>query len=524
MIGNAIHLSDFPFLQHVTPFTLPLIAIGFTVASLLAYAVGTEIYRRKVRLRGVPGPSGLPIVGNLNQLGPDPADTLHQWGKRYGGVYQISLGTRPVVIFDSMKAAREVFIGQGTALIDKPVFYTFHQMLSSVASSIGTTKWSDSTKRRRKTAMSAMNRPAVASYLPFIDDITKTLISDLWSQGHGGEVAFDPRRAVSKTITDLTMSLNYGARLPPEEDLFQEIIDIEDGLSRIKTPLGSNQDYVPILRYLPGNNLSARAKEINRRRLVYLHRFKREMEERIEKQVDKPCIQGNCIKDPETKLDEIDLMSISMSMVSGGLDTMVNTIAWAIGTLALRQDIQDKAYNAICDVYGPNSWGPIGDENSVPYISALVKESLRTFTVLRLSLPRRAWKDIQYGEIFIPKGTTIFLNAWGCNRDESVYGPDVNEFRPERFAEDPDLPHAAYGFGTRMCAGFNLANRQLYILLLRLIWAFKIDLSKDPSEKYQQLRPLEDVSEPFHLAAIPPDYKVRLVPRNEEALRNMLAA
>ncbi len=162
---------------------------------------------------------------------------------------------------------------------------------------------------------------------------------------------------------------------------------------------------------------------------------------------------------------------------------MVNTLAWSIGTFALRPDVQQKAYNAICEVYGQDSWGPIEDEATVPYISALVKECLRVFCVLRLSLPRATYKDVQYGDTFIPNGTTVFLNAWGCNRDEKVYGPDVNSFRPERFLDDPDLPHAAYGFGTRMCAGVHLANRQLYVMILRLIWSFKIELdSRDDSQ------------------------------------------
>ena len=182
---------------------------------------------------------------------------------------------------------------------------------------------------------------------------------------------------------------------------------------------------------------------------------------------------------------------LTVLKVSGGLDTMVNTLAWSIGTLALRPDIQETAYAALRSVHGSRTWGPIEDETSVPYINALVKECLRTFCVLRLSLPRAAWKDIHYGDIFIPKGTTVFLNAWGCNRDESVYGPDADVFRPERFLEDPDLPHAAYGFGTRMCAGFHLANRQLYISILRFIWSFKIELSRDPAEKKWQMRPLE---------------------------------
>ena len=513
MIGTKLHLTNIPILSNVTTSNLFLSVIALALLAIIGYIVITELYRSKIRLPGIPGPTGVQVVGNLYQLNPDPAQTLHEWGKQYGGVYQIMLGTMPVVVFNSMQAARDVFVGQGHSLIDKPRFYTFHSILSSVASSIGTTPWSDSTKRRRKTAASAMNRPAVASYLPFIDELTKDLTSDLWKKGRGGEIAFDPRNDLSRIITDMTLTVNYGARLPDDDALLEEIIDVEDGLSRIKTPLGSAQDFIPILRYNPFNKKSVTAREINRRRLVFLRRFERETKERVEKGIDKPCIQGNCLKDPDVKLDAVDLMGISMSMVrhssqfipdfpsnspeliihqvSGGLDTMVNTLAWSIGTFALRPDVQEKAYAAICSAYGPNSWGPVEHETGVPYITALVKECLRSFCVLRLSLPRAVWKDIQYGDMFIPKGTTVFLNAWGCNRDESVYGSDAEVFRPERFLENEELPHAAYGFGTRMCAGFQLANRQLYIMILRLLWSFRIELSDNPAENGWQMRPLE---------------------------------
>ncbi|KAK3717675.1 hypothetical protein LTR37_005742 [Vermiconidia calcicola] len=524
MIGNKLHLTSNPLLRDITPSSLILTTLAFALLIVLSYVVLTELYRSKLRIPNIPGPTGLPIVGNLYQLNPDPAETLHQWTKQYGGVYQILLGTMPVVVFGSMQAARDVFIGQGSSLLDKPKLYTFHSVLSSVASSIGTTSWSESTKRRRKTAASAMNRPAVASYLPFIHDLTRDLIKDLSQKGQGGAVAFDPRHSISRTITDLTLTVNYGARLPDDDALLEEIIDVEDGLSRIKTPLGSAQDFIPVLRLLPFNKKTQTAREINRRRLIFLNRFSDEMEARVKAGEDKACIQGNCLKDPDVKLDKIDLLGISMSMVSGGLDTMVNTLAWSIGTFALRPDIQDRAYQSICDVYGSKSWGPIEDENSVPYITALVKECLRTFCVLRLSLPRATWKDVQYGDIFIPKGTTVFLNAWGCNRDEDVFGPDAEVFRPERYLEDPELPHAAYGFGTRMCAGFQLANRQLHVLILRLLWSFKIEPSEDPGESDWQMRPLEDVTEPWHLAAIPPSFKVRFTPRDSDALEAMVAS
>lgn len=105
-----------------------------------AYLAIGEINRLRARLP-IKGPTGLPIVGNLHQVYPDPPEQLRKWGEQYGGIYQIMFGNMPIVVFNSMQAAKDVFVGQGGALIDRPRFYTFHSVLSSLASTIGTTTW-----------------------------------------------------------------------------------------------------------------------------------------------------------------------------------------------------------------------------------------------------------------------------------------------------------------------------------------------------------------------------------------------
>lgn len=283
----------------------------------IVYILVTELFRYKSRVSDIPGPIGLPIVGNYSQLAPDPAESLRRWGKEYGSVYQIMMGNMPVVIVGSMQAARDIFIGQGHATLDRPKFYTFHQVLSSAGSSIGTNSWNDNTKRRRKVTATAMNRPATQSYLPMIEELTKSLLSELQTKGKTGDVAFDPRETITHSMVDLTMTIHYGARLPANEpDLLEEIVDVEDGLSRIKSPLGSLQDFIPIMRYLPFANNSARARSINTRRLRFLNRFDRELKERISRGEERSSIASNCLKDPEAKVDDVDLLSISMSMVS----------------------------------------------------------------------------------------------------------------------------------------------------------------------------------------------------------------
>jgi 3-hydroxyphenylacetate 6-hydroxylase len=264
-----------------------------------------------------------------------------------------------------------------------------------------------------------MNKVSTASYTPLINATSQDFIQDLLEKGRAGQVSFSPKRSILNTVLDLTMTVNYGTRLPKEEALFAELIEVEDQVSRLRSVTGSFQDYIPFLQWNPINFKSSSARSTNSRRLAYLNRFSEEHKEQMQLGKDKPCIQGNVLRDPDHKFTEVELMSINMSMVSGGLDTLANTMAWTVGALARRGDIQEIAYHAIVDVHGANSWGEVQGDNDVPYITALVKESLRYFSVLRLSLPRRAWRDIEYNGLFIPKGTTVYLNAWGCNRGKT---------------------------------------------------------------------------------------------------------
>ena len=145
MIDKALQVVEFPrFLQILSITSLGSLARSIAIllsGCVLFYFLLSEVLRIKARLPNIDGPTGLPIVGNLLQLGPDPSERLRQWGDKYGGIYQIMMGNRPVIVFTSMQAAKDVFIGQGGALVDRPRFHTFHGVLSTVASTIGTTAY-----------------------------------------------------------------------------------------------------------------------------------------------------------------------------------------------------------------------------------------------------------------------------------------------------------------------------------------------------------------------------------------------
>lgn len=84
----------------------------------------------------------------------------------------------------------------------------------------------------------------------------------------------------------------------------------------------------------------------------------------------------------------------------------------------------------------------------------------------------------------IPAGSTVILNVWGLHHDP-VRSPNPDVFEPERFAGRTLLApeyaasadfekrdHYGYGSGRRMCPGIHLAERNLFLAMAKLLWAF----------------------------------------------------
>jgi 3-hydroxyphenylacetate 6-hydroxylase len=489
------------------------------VIIILSYILVNEFVRFKARIPSFTGPKGYPIFGNIPQLKLNAPEKYRQWAQKYGAVFQIQLGNIPVLVVNSASQAKEIFLTNSRGTNSRPMFYTFHKVVSSTAGfTIGTSPMTESLKRRRKAAATALNRPAVQSYIPHVDLETKEFVKECLELGLAGNVAIDPLPIIQRLSLNLSLTLNWGTRIDSLNDpLFAEITEVEEYVSRFRSTTGNLQDYVPLYRWNPLAKDNAVAADMRRRRDIYLTRMNKELDEKIANKTYKPCIQANILLDPEAKLNAAELMSISLTMVSGGLDTITTLVVWAVALLATRPDIQKNALAAIREHFSEQEvlCDPIEDQKCA-YIVALVREFLRFYTPLRLALPRLVENPFKYQGKKVPKGTVVFLNAWACNMDPELF-ENPFEFRPERFLENPAAPIFTYGQGSRMCAGFLLGNRELYLLFMRLISSFDIQKSEEVD-----VNPLTGIEDPTSLVSTPKRYKCIFKPRNEQNLRQAL--
>lgn len=101
--------------------------------------------------------------------------------------------------------------------------------------------------------------------------------------------------------------------------------------------------------------------------------------------------------------------------------------------------------------------------------------------------------------------------------DDAVW-TDPNEFRPERWLEQPDAPMFTYGLGYRMCAGSLLANRELYLVFIRMLNAFEIQKVDDVD-----CHPVTGNADPTSLVSMPRRYKAKFAPRDSKVLEKAIS-
>ncbi|KAL5120251.1 hypothetical protein ACEQ8H_001809 [Pleosporales sp. CAS-2024a] len=517
--------------------TIPIYVAGVAILGVFLYKLlyGTDT----PHIKGLPEVPGLPLFGSLFELGTNHAKVAQGWAKKYGPVFQVRMGNRRIVFANTFDSVRHLWITNQSALISRPRLHTFHTVVSSSQGfTIGTSPWDESCKKRRKAAATALNRPAVQSYMPLIDLESTVSIKELLEDSKGGEVDLDPRAYWQRYALNTSLTLNYGYRIDGNKDapLLKEIVEVERGVGNFRSTSHNWQDYVPLLRLFPSQ--SNEAIKFRERRDVYMNRLLDTLQDKIANGTDKPCITGNIIKDPEAKLNPAELKSICLTMVSAGLDTIPGNLIMGIAYLATPRGraIQARAHAEILKVY-PNhdAWHKCLDEEKIPYLTALYKEILRYWTVIPICLPRTSVHDITWQGAVIPAGTTFYMNAYAADYDEAHF-QHAAKFDPDRYLVDvhregqggggggtgTGTPHYAYGAGSRMCVGSHLANRELYTAFVRLISAFEFTEPSDPRDRPVLDGCLEANSIPTSLTLEPKYFKVGFKPRDRKRLDQWL--
>ncbi|XP_057517349.1 cytochrome P450 78A5-like [Amaranthus tricolor] len=185
------------------------------------------------------------------------------------------------------------------------------------------------------------------------------------------------------------------------------------------------------------------------------------------------------LDDGENKLDDSDMIALLWEMIFRGTDTVAILLEWILARMVIHPDIQAKAQAEIDSVIGSNNPVTDSDLPKLPYLQAIIKETLRVHPPgPLLSWARLSIHDTYVGPHFIPAGTTAIVNMWAITHDDKIW-PNANEFNPERFMEEDvpimgsELRLAPFGAGRRVCPGKAMGMATVQLWLAQMLQNFK---------------------------------------------------
>ncbi|XP_072980247.1 cytochrome P450 78A11-like [Typha angustifolia] len=219
----------------------------------------------------------------------------------------------------------------------------------------------------------------------------------------------------------------------------------------------------------------------------------------------------------EEKLNEDDMIAVLWEMIFRGTDTTALLTEWTMAELVLHPAIQSKLRSEIDSVAGPNGFVSDADVAKMPYLQAVVKETLRSHPPgPLLSWARLSTSDVQLGNgMVVPAGTTAMVNMWAITHDPAVWA-DPDEFIPERFVVSEggadvdvrggDLRLAPFGAGRRVCPGKNLGIVTVGLWVARLVHHFEWGPAEGAAVDLTEVLKLSsEMKNPLTAVAVPRD-------------------
>ncbi|EPS68507.1 cinnamate-4-hydroxylase 1, partial [Genlisea aurea] len=277
-------------------------------------------------------------------------------------------------------------------------------------------------------------------------------------------------------------------RFESEDDpLFVKLKALNGERSRLAQSFEYNYgDFIPILRPFLKRYLQL-CKEVKDNRLQL---FKDYFVDKRKKLVTTKPVDNNGVKcamdyileaEQKGEINEDNVLYIVENINVAAIETTLWSVEWGIAELVNHPNVQKKLRDEIDAVLGRGVPVTEPDTHKLPYLQAVIKETLRLRMPIPLLVPHMNLHDAKLSGYDIPAESKIFVNAWWLGNNPELW-KKPEEFRPERFLEEEanveangnEFKYVPFGVGRRSCPGIILALPILGITLGRLVQNFEL--------------------------------------------------
>ncbi|KAJ0666790.1 putative secologanin synthase [Helianthus annuus] len=399
--------------------------------------------------------------------------------KTYGSIFFTWLGPRPLVHVTEPPLIRQILANYNQ--FQKPRGGNpLTKMLARGLADADADQW----VKHRKIINPAFHVEKLKHMLPAFHISCSEMINK-WegiTKGKSGEVDVYPH--LQTMTSDVISRTAFGSSYEEGRRIFE--LQVEQAKLVIKA---AQSMYIPGSRFLPTKR-NRRMKQIDRevkssiKKII--HKRLKETGESTKQDLLGLLLDSN---NKEIKQQGNSNFGLSIDEVIeecklfyfAGQETTANLLVWTMILLSQHTNWQDRARDEVLKLFGDRK-PDIDGLNHLKTINMILHEVLRLYPP-GVALGRMIHEETKVGDLTLPSGSQLMLHLMLLHYDADIWGDDVNEFNPERFAEGVSKAtkgHATYfpfGGGPRICIGQTFALLEAKLALVMILRRFSFELS-----------------------------------------------
>ncbi|KAK1578631.1 hypothetical protein Q3G72_031862 [Acer saccharum] len=465
-----------------------------------------------------PSPPALPIIGHLHLIGKVLPKSFQTLARRYGPLMQLRLGASTCVVASTADVAKEIFKNQELNFCSRPEFGSSEYFIYR-GSRFVLAQYGDYWRFMKKLCMTRLlSVPQLNKFADVREEEKIKLVESVMKcciQGHPCDLTTEFTTLTNNTICRMAMSTRCSGKDNEAEEI--------KGWIRTCLQLAGKVSVGDILGPLKIFDFSGNGNKLKSALLKYDRIVEKVLKEHEEKAVkgnfdpnqrkDLMDILLEVYNDPsaELKLTKKDIKSFFLDIFMAGTDTSSAAMQWAMGELINHPTAFMKLRDEINTVVGPNRLVKESDIQNLPYLRAVIRETLRLHPSAPLII-RECAEDCKINGSIVKAKTRVLVNVYAVMRDPEFWAhPD--EFMPERFLEGSgerigehqmefkgqNFRFLPFGSGRRGCPGASLAMVVMHAAVGAMVQCFdwklkggdeKVDLSPGPGFASEMAHPL----------------------------------
>uniref|UniRef100_H9GQK5 Cytochrome P450 family 2 subfamily B member 6 n=1 Tax=Anolis carolinensis TaxID=28377 RepID=H9GQK5_ANOCA len=459
-----------------------------------------------------PGPTPLPLIGNLLQIkSGETLKSLLKLHEKYGPVFTVYLGTRPVLVLCGHQAVKEALIDKAEEFSGRTTKPTLERAVEGYGVCFcNGERW----KQLRRFSITVLRSFGMGkkSIEERIQEEAQFLLEEL-RKTKGKPL--EPTDLLSRAVCNIISSIVFGERFDYENEEFQALMTIiHNFFWEMSSTWSQLYDMFPtLLKYFPGPH--TRVYNIVSDALRFIGKRVKKNQETLDSNFPRDFIDCFLIqmeKEKDNPLSEFNIKNMELTIFDlffAGTETVGLTLRYGFLLLIKYPEVQAKVHEEIDRVIGHNRTPKSEDRRQMPYTDAVIHEIQRVSDIAPMGVAHMVTCDTEFRGYFIPKGMEVFPLLSTVLHDPTMFkSPSV--FNPENFLDengcfkknDASVPFSS---GKRICLGESLARMELFLFFTTILQSFQLkplvpreDLDPTPLENG-----FLNVSPVYHLSIIP---------------------